>query len=446
MSSGLELKDASAPRSLDGLEREERVEAMVEWFLDNFEDPGEHTPHESAEGGYQYIWGGPYDALDQISSTFPEAEQDEIEEAVEEVQSDGIYDWAPSDGRVQPDDYDELDEGLELDGGPASASLSDRLEALGGQLDRIEGHVAALLKLRDDDETGAAGIGHNRPPEDVDGVIDLAAVQESIEEVRTELAKPDRENDADAEKLALAETRFRRFLSPSIQITASTLLAAASHGAERQDKTKGEWAIAIRPDRVARYIQHLASAHAGDIEPLLAEADTPFADPLPAEIAELAKTAEGFDLDRPGEAELRAKVEEGVDQVLAALGEEPGDSPPQMGHNQPPGPVEEPPSLGHEIRDAAEQIRDELWSDATDPREIGRRGALLAWAGKVLDAAKKEGAKVLEKGKDMARDYMAKALWGATGTVGMTFKEEIVEALRKLAGSVLSWLQHISIF
>jgi hypothetical protein len=213
MSSGLELKDASAPPSLDGLEREERVEAMVEWFLDNFEDPAEHTPHESAEGGYQYIWGGPYDALDQISSTFPEAEQDEIEEAVDEVQSDGIYDWAPSDGRIQPDDYDEPDEGLDLDGGPTPASLSDRLEALRGQLDRIEGHVSALLKLRDDDENGAAGIGHNRPPEDLDGMIDLAAVQESIEDVRAELAKPDRENDADAEKLALAETRFRRFLS-----------------------------------------------------------------------------------------------------------------------------------------------------------------------------------------------------------------------------------------
>jgi hypothetical protein len=213
MSSGLELKDASTPPSLDGLEREERVEAMVEWFLDNFEDPAEHTPHESAEGGYQYIWGGPYDALDQISSTFPEAEQDEIEEAVEEVQSDGIYDWAPSDGRVQPDDYDDLDDGLELDGGPAPAPLSDRLEALGEQLGRIEGHVAALLKLRDEDQAGVAGIGHNRPPEDVDGPIDLAAVQESIDDVRTELAKPDRENDADAEKLALAETRFRRFLS-----------------------------------------------------------------------------------------------------------------------------------------------------------------------------------------------------------------------------------------
>ena len=217
MSSGLELKKSSSPPSLDGLEREERVEAMVGWFHENFEDPAQHTPHDSGEGGFQYIWGGPFDALDQIGSAFPEAEQDEIEEAVDEVQSDGTYDWAPSDGRIQPDDYEDpdmdLDGGLELDGGPAPEPLADRLAALGEQLDRIEGHVSALLKLRDDDRSGPAGIGHNRPPEDADGLPDLTAVQESIDDVRTELAKPDRENDADAEKLALAETRFRRFLS-----------------------------------------------------------------------------------------------------------------------------------------------------------------------------------------------------------------------------------------
>ncbi|MFD1035489.1 hypothetical protein ACFQ15_12560 [Sphingomonas hankookensis] len=235
-------------------------------------------------------------------------------------------------------------------------------------------------------------------------------------------------------------------VSPSIQITAATLLAAADHGAEKQDKTKSEWAIAIRPDRVARYIQHLSSAHTGDIGPLLADAQSPFADALSSEIASLAETAAGFDLSRPGEVDLRANIEAGVDGVLAALGEGPTGALAQIGHNQPPEPIEEPPSLGSEIKDAAEQIRDHLKSDTVDPREIGRRGALLAWARKILDAAKSEGAKVLEKGKDIAREYMAKALWGGAGTVGMIFKEEIVEALRHLAGSVLNWLQHIVVF
>lgn len=217
MSSGLERKPETAPPSLEGLERDERVEAMVGWFFENFEDPGAHTPHDSSEGGFQYIWGGPYDALDQIGAAFPDAEQDEIEEAVDEVQADGTYDWAPSDRRIQPDDLEDpdmdLDGGLEPDGGAAPEPLADRLAVLGEQLDRIEEHVSALLKLRTEETGGVAGIGHNRPPEEVDGEIDLHAVQESIEDVRAELAKPAREDDADGEKLTRAETRFRRFLA-----------------------------------------------------------------------------------------------------------------------------------------------------------------------------------------------------------------------------------------
>lgn len=43
----------------------------------------------------------------------------------------------------------------------------------------------------------------------------------------------------------------------------------------------------------------------------------------------------------------------------------------------------------------------------------------------------------------MAREHMAKVLWGTVGTVGLRFKEEIVEALGNLAGIVLNWLSHI---
>lgn len=210
MSEGFGLRQESNPPDLGGLEREKRVEAMVSWFLENFEDPAEHTPHDSGEGGYQYIWGGPYDALDQIGTAFPDAAQDEIDEAVDEVQTDGTFDWAPSDGRVQPID-DDIEDGFGLDVPPVPP-LSDRLEMLAGQLDRIEGHVTALLKLQES-EGGAVGIGHNGPPEEDGETVDLRAVQESIDDVRAELAKPDRENDADAERLVRAETRFRRFMA-----------------------------------------------------------------------------------------------------------------------------------------------------------------------------------------------------------------------------------------
>jgi hypothetical protein len=34
------------------------------WFFERYEDPNESCPYISAEGGYQYIYGGPYDAHD----------------------------------------------------------------------------------------------------------------------------------------------------------------------------------------------------------------------------------------------------------------------------------------------------------------------------------------------------------------------------------------------
>ena len=50
------------------LERETQVKVMEPWFYQNFEDPAEKTPYVSAEGGYQWIWGGPYDASEVLSS------------------------------------------------------------------------------------------------------------------------------------------------------------------------------------------------------------------------------------------------------------------------------------------------------------------------------------------------------------------------------------------
>ena len=56
--------------SLAPLGRAARIKAMRDWFLGSYEDPAENTPHDSGEGGYQYIWGGPYDALEEIGGAF----------------------------------------------------------------------------------------------------------------------------------------------------------------------------------------------------------------------------------------------------------------------------------------------------------------------------------------------------------------------------------------
>lgn len=86
-------------------ERESQLEMMREWFFQHFEDPAERTPYESREGGFIWIWGGPYDAheklADEFSDTVPE---DVIEELAHELTRD-CWEWAPTPSREDYDDF-----------------------------------------------------------------------------------------------------------------------------------------------------------------------------------------------------------------------------------------------------------------------------------------------------------------------------------------------------
>lgn len=76
---------------------EDQTAAMVQWFLARFWDPAHETPYMSSEGGYIWIHGGPYDAAEEIEGRFQGLASDEaIKHAIDQVQSDGIYDWAPT--------------------------------------------------------------------------------------------------------------------------------------------------------------------------------------------------------------------------------------------------------------------------------------------------------------------------------------------------------------
>ncbi len=60
------------------LDPEQQISLMRNWFFDNFENPVEHTPYESREGGYIYIYGGPYDARQELEDMFLEVVPQEI--------------------------------------------------------------------------------------------------------------------------------------------------------------------------------------------------------------------------------------------------------------------------------------------------------------------------------------------------------------------------------
>lgn len=65
------------------------VTEMVDWFHSEFENPVQHVPYESAEGGYQYYAGGPYDARDELTDRFPEVSESLVEEAAKIIEGEG---------------------------------------------------------------------------------------------------------------------------------------------------------------------------------------------------------------------------------------------------------------------------------------------------------------------------------------------------------------------
>lgn len=84
--------------------REMQREVMRTWFYANYQDPVECTPFESAEGGYIYIWGGPYDPEEELQDEFGGLIPDKtIEELTRELR-DITSEWT---GHPRNDDFDE---------------------------------------------------------------------------------------------------------------------------------------------------------------------------------------------------------------------------------------------------------------------------------------------------------------------------------------------------
>ncbi len=166
--------------------KEQKRELMIEWFHANYEDPAERLPYETAEGGYQWIWGGPYGAEEEIRETFEGLVSDLlIREVVDEVQSDGLLEWAPTPRR---DDYDDNDRLEELD--PLDA-LPDELGRLFGSAAEMAARQKAIEALRGLERTlrepRTPGIGHNQPPDEIDDAetgaqIDVGSAAKELSE------------------------------------------------------------------------------------------------------------------------------------------------------------------------------------------------------------------------------------------------------------------------
>lgn len=87
----------------EDMTEDEQRETMRAWFLENYEDPAHRTPYESKEGGYIYIWGGPYDAHEELSIFYDYVPDKVIEELAHDLSMD-CPDWTSAE---KPSDYED---------------------------------------------------------------------------------------------------------------------------------------------------------------------------------------------------------------------------------------------------------------------------------------------------------------------------------------------------
>ena len=94
------------PPDMTPEDRRHRIDVLVSWFLERFEDPVERTPYETAEGGFQWIWGGPFYAVEVLSDRFPDEDETIVRDAADEIESNGPVQWAPKPDQEYHATYD----------------------------------------------------------------------------------------------------------------------------------------------------------------------------------------------------------------------------------------------------------------------------------------------------------------------------------------------------
>lgn len=206
------------------MSEEDQISIIVEWFRHQFEDPQNETPYNNELGGYVYMWGGPFDASDQIQDEFSNViDFDTMMQAVNEVQSDGTVEWAPrtrGDFYEHPDD-DRVASGEIVDGdGEWPPIIADQQQAppetearseVLRRLDELEDRIQPVFDLIQADFQAPPMMGHNNPPEKME--IFHAVPRNEWLEVREAINQIRQQTEADHPDTEILERGRNRFLT-----------------------------------------------------------------------------------------------------------------------------------------------------------------------------------------------------------------------------------------
>lgn len=199
------MEQGVTPSRLKRLGKAKQREYVLYWFHQNYEDPANQTSYNSREGGYLYVSGGPYDAREELTDEFGSLVSEQLlEEVAEEVESEGIVDWAPGlkhrdheqtqeewDAEHADDEDEELPdlepiihmlEGGDLPNYGDERELQQRQQALAD--------IAALQEAITAVKPAHGGIGHNHPPpDDTNQLESISQISEAVSNIYYELKK-----------------------------------------------------------------------------------------------------------------------------------------------------------------------------------------------------------------------------------------------------------------
>jgi hypothetical protein len=173
------------------MRKDNKRELMIQWFHEHFEDPAENTPYESAEGGYQWIWGGPCDTREELENKFGGIVSESlIDEVTKQLDRNGPGEWAPVQ---KPEDWEDIDWSERFDEPtPLNLYLDEASPHYGSKEEREARSKAetALTHLKSSlERRRPVGIGHNQPPDEIES-HDVQEVREAARELQLEFAQP----------------------------------------------------------------------------------------------------------------------------------------------------------------------------------------------------------------------------------------------------------------
>ncbi len=177
-------------RQFRRVRKDEKRYLMVQWFHEHFDHP-DNVGTPWVDGEYLWIWGGPYDAAEELHAKFGDVASEKlIEEVVKKVESEGTTDW----GRRHTPEDEEEEEGEEAASElPSLDTFSNEPStdfATSVEFEARERARAALDELQKALDQIPVGVGHNRPPEEIEPDDYLELVRPAVAALRLEFSKP----------------------------------------------------------------------------------------------------------------------------------------------------------------------------------------------------------------------------------------------------------------